>query len=80
MTNSASSRSLNAAYELDALAVRAFGPQILAEAPGVVRDQRVRRLQDVARGAVVLLEAEQLRGRIVARKRVRFSTRAPRQR
>ena len=65
MTNSASSRSLNAAYSLMRSPSLPCGPEILAEPPGVVRDQRVRRLQDVARGAVVLLEAKQLRGRVI---------------
>ena len=51
----------------DAFAVAARGPQVLAEAPGVVGDQRVRGLEDVAGGAVVLLQAVHLRGRVVAR-------------
>ena len=66
MTNSASSRSLNAAYSLIGSPCCAGGPEVLAEPAGVVGDQRVRRIEDVAGGAIVLLEAEQLRVRKVA--------------
>ena len=52
--------------QLDALAVGAAGPQILAEAPGVVRDERVGGFQYGAGRAVVLLELDELRLRIVA--------------
>jgi hypothetical protein len=47
--------------EPDRLALVAAGPEVLAEAAAVVRDQRVRGVQDVAGRAVVLLEAAQLR-------------------
>src|SRR2546429_333464 len=52
--------------EADRLAARAAGPEFLAEAAGVVGDEPVGRFQDSAGGAVVLLEAEQLRRRVVA--------------
>jgi hypothetical protein len=48
--------------ELDRLAVLAGAPQFLAEAPGVVRDDRVGGAQDGLRGAVVLLQAHGARG------------------
>src|SRR5256885_167491 len=47
-------------------AARAAGPECLAQAAGVVGDEPVGRFQDGAGGAVVLLEAEQLRRRVVA--------------
>ena len=52
--------------EADRLALGAVGPEVLAEAAGVVSDQRVGRRQDVAGGAVVLLQAEQLPGKVPA--------------
>ena len=57
VTNSASSRSLKAAVQLDRLAARAARPELLAEAAGVVRDEAVGGLEDGAGRAVVLLEA-----------------------
>ena len=42
--------------QLDPLAVLAAGPQILAEAAGVVRDERVGGFEDRAGRAVILLE------------------------
>ncbi len=47
--------------QADLFAARAVRPEVLAEPAGVVRDERVRRLEDGARGAVVLLEAVELR-------------------
>ena len=52
--------------QLDALAVRAAGPQRLAEPAIVVRDQRVRRLENIAGGAIVLLQLVQHRLREIA--------------
>src|SRR5205085_341693 len=52
--------------EADRLATRTGRPQLLAEAAGVVPDEPVGGFQDGAGGAVVLLEAEQLRPRVVA--------------
>src|SRR5579864_5973146 len=52
--------------ELDRLTARAAGPELLAEAGGVVRDQAVGGIEDGAGGAVVLLETEELRARVVA--------------
>ena len=46
--------------QADRLAVAAVGPQLLAEAPVVVGDQRVGGLEDAGGGAVVLLQADQL--------------------
>ena len=44
--------------EIDRLAVAAIGPQLLAQAPGVVGDQGIGGLEDAGRGAVVLLQAD----------------------
>src|SRR5207237_421328 len=52
--------------ETDRLATRTGRPELLAEAAGVVPDEPVGGFQDGAGGAVVLLEAEQLRPRVVA--------------
>ncbi len=52
--------------QLDRLAGLASSPQILAEPSVVVRDERIRRREDVAGRAIVLLEAKQLHVRIVA--------------
>jgi len=50
----------------DGLAAGAAGPQVLTEAGRVVCDQAVGGLEDVGGGAVILLEAEQLRLRVIA--------------
>ncbi len=47
--------------QLDRLALGAAGPEVLAEAAGVVRDQRVGGIEDRRGRAIVLLEADQLR-------------------
>src|SRR5947208_1674175 len=52
--------------EADRLATRTGRPELLAEAAGVVPDEPVGGFQDGAGGAGVLLEAEQLRPRVVA--------------
>ena len=67
MTNSASSRSLNAAYSLMRSPSVPAVHRFLPSRPVLLRDQRVRRLEDVAGGAVVLLQAEHLRGRVIPR-------------
>ena len=54
------------AVEPDRLAPGALGPELLADAPGVVGDDGVGRGEDGARGAVVLLELEGLHAREVA--------------
>ena len=41
--------------QADLFAARTVRPQILAKAPGIVRDQCIRSFQDGAGGAVVLL-------------------------
>ena len=51
--------------QVDRLALAVGGPQLLAEAVGVVGDHRVGGGQDVAGGAVVLLELERARARVV---------------
>src|SRR3984893_4143060 len=52
--------------EADRLAARAAGPQFLAEAAGVVGDQAVGGFENGRGGAVVLLEPEKLRLRVIA--------------
>src|SRR5580704_7705940 len=52
--------------ELDRLTTRAAGPELLAEAVGVVRDQAVGGLENGAGRAVVLLELEEQRSRVIA--------------
>src|SRR5579862_7843340 len=52
--------------DADGISLGAAGPQILAETPGVVRDQGIGAAEDVARGAIVLFETEELRLRKVA--------------
>ena len=49
--------------QLDRLAVGAVGPQVLAHARIVVRDQGIRGTEYRGRGAIVLLELDDLRGR-----------------
>ena len=50
----------------DLLAVARVGPQLLRLAVGVARDDRVRRVEDRLRRAVVLLEQDRRRVRVVA--------------
>src|SRR6185369_8022649 len=51
----------------DRIALRTTGPEVLAQAAAVVRDQRVRRVEDRRRRAIVLLQANELRtGEIAA--------------
>ena len=52
--------------EADRLAARTAGPQLLAEAAGVVGDQAVGGFENDRGGAVVLLEPEKLRLRVIA--------------
>jgi hypothetical protein len=54
-----------AAVQPDGRARAVAGPQLLADAAAVVRDHGVGRGEDVARGAIILLEAEQLHVAIV---------------
>src|SRR5690606_7884206 len=49
--------------QVDRLATAAVGPQLLAQAVGIVRDDRVGGVEDVGAGAVVLLELDRLRPR-----------------
>jgi hypothetical protein len=44
--------------DADRLAAAGFGPQVLAQALGVVLDDGVRRVEDVAVGALVLLQPD----------------------
>jgi hypothetical protein len=63
----------------DLLALAVLGPQALVEELLVVGDDGVGGLEDAARGAVVLLELDDLELRVVALQQRRFSTSAPRQ-
>ena len=47
--------------QVDRLALAAVGPQLLAQARGVVRDHRVGGVEDVGAGAIVLFQADGLR-------------------
>jgi hypothetical protein len=51
----------------DRIAMAEVGPQLLVEQLFVVRDQRIGRLEDAHRRAIVLFELDQLELRIVAR-------------
>ena len=53
-------------HDLDERALPSRGPQVLALAPPVVGDHRVGGVEDLLRGAVVLLEADDLGVRVVA--------------
>ncbi len=79
-TKRASSYSLKAAYRRIGSPSAAVGPQLLAQAPGVVGDQRVGGLEDVGGGAVVLLQADGLgAGEVAAGTAGCSRSRAPRQ-
>ena len=60
MTKSASSRSLNAAYSRTGSPGSPLVHRFLPSRPLLLRDQRIRRRQDVAGGTIVLLQPEQL--------------------
>ena len=52
--------------DLERLAVAGIGPQVLAQPGGIVGDERIRRLEDVVGGAVILFQTNGLRaGEIV---------------
>src|SRR5690606_22155149 len=51
--------------QVDGIARAAVGPELLAQAPGVVGDHRVGGVEDRGGGAVVLLEADRPRTGIV---------------